>query len=259
MTDPFADNILFLDTVDSTNRYAADHFDELTDGTLVWAEEQTAGRGRLGRSWLSPRGENLYVSWVVKQIREPFFLAAAAASLAVLETLRETAKSDLSFYLKWPNDIYCGPDKVSGILSEGVVRETLRGVIVGMGININSPESTLRRTGIRAASLHSLDGRVFSLKKMIHQLAKHVCACYIMYLNDPDGLFARWKAENLLIGQELDFVLPDGRVIRSPFLDIAEDGGAVILDDGRKRIFSCGDVRIAKESLNFKTSKNKEL
>ena len=76
-----------------------------------------------------------------------------------------------------------------------------------------------------------------------------------MYLNDPDGLFARWKEENLLIGQELDFVLPDGRVIRSPFLDIAEDGGAVILDGGRKRIFSCGDVRIAKESLNFKTSK----
>lgn len=255
MIDSPADNILFLNTVDSTNRYASDHFDELADGTLVWAEEQTAGRGRLGRSWLSPKGENLYVSWVVKQIREPLFLAAAAASLAVLETLREAADNDLSFYLKWPNDIYCGPDKVSGILSEGVVRETLRGVIVGMGININSPEATLKQTGIRAASLHSLDGRVFSLKKMILRLAKHVCECYIMYLNDPDGLFARWKEENLLIGQELDFVLPDGRVIRSPFLDIAEDGGAVILDGGRKRIFSCGDVRIAKESLNFKTSK----
>ena len=252
MTGSPAENILFLNTVDSTNLYASDHFDELTDGALVWAEEQTAGRGRLGRKWISPKGENLYVSWVIKQLREPLFLAAAAASLAVLETLRETAPGGHGFYLKWPNDIYCGLDKIGGILSEGVAGKTIRGIIVGMGINVNSPAETLKQTGIRAVSLHTLAGHVFSLKKMILLLAKHIRSCYIMYLNDPDGLFARWKAENLLIGRELDFVLPDGRVIRSPFLDIAEDGGAVILDDGEKRIFSCGDVRIAKDSLDLK-------
>ena len=92
----------------------------------------------------------------------------------------------------------------------------------------------------------------FSLKKMILRLAKHLRPCYSMYLNDPDGLFARWKSENLLIGRELEFVLPDGRSVRSRFLDITEDGGAAILDGGRKRIFSCGDVRIVKESLDFK-------
>ena len=251
MTSSSDENILFLKTVDSTNRYAAENFDDLADGALVWAEEQTAGRGRLGRTWLSPKGENLYVSWVVKQIRQPLFLAAAAASLAALETLREAAGGSCSFYLKWPNDIYCGPEKVAGILSEGVVvRETLRGVVVGMGINVNSSAETLSRTGIRAASLRTLTGRVFSLKKMIPELAKHVRSCYITYLNDPNGLFLRWKAENRLIGRELDFVLPNGRVIRSRFLDIAEDGGAVILDGGERRIFSCGDVRIAKDSMD---------
>ena len=254
MTGSPAENILFLNTVDSTNRYASDHFDELADGTLVCAEEQTAGRGRLGRTWLSPKGENLYVSWVVKQLQEPFFLAAAAASLAALDALREAAGGAVPFYLKWPNDIYCGQDKIAGILSEGVARETLRGIVVGMGINVNSPMETLEQTGIRAASLHTLTGRVFSLKKMIVQLAKHVRSCYITYLNDPNGLFLRWKTENRLIGQELDFVLPDGRVIRSRFLDIAEDGGAVIMDGGRRRNFSCGDVRIAKDSLDLKKS-----
>lgn len=253
-------DILSLETVDSTNRYAVDYFDDLADGTLVWAEEQTAGRGRLGRTWLSPKGENLYVSWVVKQLREPLFLAAAAASLAALETLREAADgSSPPFYLKWPNDIYCGEAKIAGILSECVVRETLRGVVVGMGINVNSPESTLRQTGIRAASLHTLTGRVFSLKKMIPQLAKHIHSCYITHLNDPDGLFLRWRSENRLIGRELDFVLPDGRVIRSRFLDIAEDGGAVILDGGERRKFSCGDVRISKDSLDDEKQNDREI
>lgn len=257
MTEDPGLDILFLQTVDSTNRYAVEHFDELSDGTLVWAEEQTAGRGRLGRIWISPKGENLYVSWVVRQLKEPYFLAAAAASLAALETLREAAGGICPLYLKWPNDIYCGQEKIAGILSECVVRETICGMVVGMGINVNSSAETLKRTGIRAASLHTVTGRFFSLKKMIPQLAKQVRSCYIKYLSDPDGLFLRWKEENRLIGRELDFVLPDGRVIRSRFLDIAEDGGAVILDGGKRRVFSCGDIRIVKGSLTDKNTNGK--
>ena len=62
-------NVLELESVDSTNTYAKNNFDELPDGTLVVAEEQTAGRGRLERKWISPAGKNIYASLVMKNIK----------------------------------------------------------------------------------------------------------------------------------------------------------------------------------------------
>ena len=76
-------NLLELETVDSTNTYAKNNFDVLADGTLVCAEMQTAGRGRLGRHWISPAGTSIYASLVMKRIDQPFY-ATAAASLAAL-------------------------------------------------------------------------------------------------------------------------------------------------------------------------------
>ena len=75
-----------LDEVDSTNTYAKLHFEGLPDGALISADCQTAGRGRLDRKWYSPRGVNIYASFVMKQISNPFY-ATIVASISVLDTL----------------------------------------------------------------------------------------------------------------------------------------------------------------------------
>lgn len=243
------EKILFLDRVDSTNLYAKRHFAELEDGVLVAAGEQTAGMGRQGRRWLSPAGENICASYVMKHVREPY-LATAAASLAVLKTLREYDR-DSSYYLKWPNDVYCGMDKICGILSEGVLRRGgggFDGVIAGMGININSTADTLSGAG-HAVSLRMRTGSVFSVKKVLSSLAKYLSACYIKYLNTPEQMYSEWKAENLLIGRMLEFETPDGLKFRAELHDLSRTGDAVLLPaDGVVRIFSCGDVRIMKDT-----------
>ncbi len=101
---------IHLETVDSTNTYARENFDRFPDATLITAGKQTAGRGRLGRKWVSPENQNIYASFLMKEISQPFY-ATIVSSLAVLRTLRATVP-DIDCYIKWPNDIYVGHAKI---------------------------------------------------------------------------------------------------------------------------------------------------
>lgn len=242
--------VIFLEEVDSTNRYAKDNFSMLPDGTLVTAERQTAGRGRQGRTWLSPSGENIYASWIMKNTHE-LYLSTAAGSLAVLETLREYAP-DQEFFLKWPNDIYVDHNKICGILTESVLGPgySVEGVVVGLGININS-EMEIFEGLPPAASLYTLTGKRFSIKNIVFSLAKNLLTCYITYLSDPDQLFERWKTENRLIGQELEFEPASGEPFRAIFRDVLRSGEAILETEHGLEQFSCGDVRIIKDSIKF--------
>ena len=107
------------------------------EGTVVFAEEQAHGRGRLGREWHSPAGENLYFSLVLRPPRPPHELPplTLAAGLAVFDLLRARA---LQPELKWPNDVLLGGKKVAGVLTEmSAEAERVLHVVVGVGLNVN--------------------------------------------------------------------------------------------------------------------------
>ena len=132
-------HILKLESVDSTNTYAADHFDTLNDGTLVVAETQTSGHGRLGRKWHSPRG-NIYASFVMKDLFGEPFHATMVSSLAVLSVLNDLVPGH-GAYIKWPNDIYAADKKICGMLIEHTLCGANLSVSTsGIGININQKE-----------------------------------------------------------------------------------------------------------------------
>jgi BirA family biotin operon repressor/biotin-[acetyl-CoA-carboxylase] ligase len=131
-----------LDSVPSTNdaaralaRVGAAH------GTAVVAEEQTRGRGTKGRSWHSPRGRGLYVSFILRwddprELGGAFALLPLAAGLAAADAVLESA--GVSPGLKWPNDLVWERKKLGGILTESVFREKAPGfAVVGVGINVN--------------------------------------------------------------------------------------------------------------------------
>ncbi len=134
----------YFDRVDSTNTVA--HrlaTDGTPEGTVVIADSQTKGRGRLGRSWASPARRNLYVSVILR----PAIAAAAAPPLslvvgvAVTETIRDWAPQAV---LKWPNDVLIDRRKVSGVLTEMEADDGwVRFVIVGIGVNVNSTADDL--------------------------------------------------------------------------------------------------------------------
>ena len=108
---------LRLDEVDSTNTYAKQHFRELGDGGAVSAVRQTAGRGRVGRKWLSADGLDITASFVFQKLDQPFY-AGVITGIAAIEMLQEHAPEAAAFF-KWPNDIYVNCAKLSGMLSEG--------------------------------------------------------------------------------------------------------------------------------------------
>ena len=128
--------IICLDVVDSTNSEARRRAPQETHGTIILSEEQTAGRGRQGRSWLSPRGKGIWMSLILKPDitaeKVPQFTQIAAAALCqALEN-----KGLKSLEIKWPNDILVNSKKISGILTEmqskgNAVEHVILGIEIG--------------------------------------------------------------------------------------------------------------------------------
>lgn len=244
------DKIVWFDELDSTNRYAADNFDGLSDGSLVVASSQTAGKGRHQRNWVSPPDQNVYASFVVKNFRRSPHMASLIGSLGVLDTL-ELEAPGLEAWLKWPNDVYCGERKIAGLLCESVCRGGVPvGVIIGIGLNVNMPGEALAAIDQPATSVFNETGRKLILKKVIKTLAKCLCARYSIGSICMEELFSEWKRRNFVLGRQVEIVTDrDGQLIRGKVIDFGSDGQLIVESgDGVCELFS-GDVRIDKASL----------
>ena len=256
--------LLHLPEVDSTNRYAVRHQQELADGTLIVADSQSAGRGRRGRTWISPAGCNIYATLLIKNPAPQVFLAGALMGLAGEAALRELLP-DAPFFLKWPNDIYCRDRKIAGILCEGCgfVKGRLSGIAAGIGININLTQEDVDAIDLPATSLRLLAGHEFALKKVLETLEKKLIEYYIIYSKSPEELFLRWKNANRLMGQKLELIRETGEVVQGIFADIAEDGNLILDCDGKLQCFCSGDVRVRRDSIDWKklecTRNNREV
>lgn len=135
--------LLHLDKTDSTNSHLTrllDAHEELEEGFTIWVDSQTAGRGQIGNTWLSEKGENLLFSVLLKpanvKISEQFYISEAVA-VALLKTLKTIFPSE-DFSVKWPNDIYFKEKKIAGILIENsLMGGEISHAIVGVGLNVN--------------------------------------------------------------------------------------------------------------------------
>jgi BirA family transcriptional regulator, biotin operon repressor / biotin---[acetyl-CoA-carboxylase] ligase len=231
------------DTVGSTN-------DEATrlarsgaeQGTLVWALEQTAGRGRRGREWVSPRG-NLYASLVLRPVcqlehaAQLGFVAALAvgdALAALVPGLREPA-------LKWPNDVLVGGRKIAGVLLESEIGENARlaFLIVGVGINLVSAPTDAE---FPATSILGEGHRPPEPVAMLDSFVPHFdswARCWRVEGFAP--VRSAWRARARGLGEPIRVRL-ETMTLHGRFADI-DHQGALLLDtpDGRRRI-SAGDV-----------------
>ena len=241
---------LRLDEVDSTNTYAKQHFFELPDGSVISARRQTAGKGRVGRKWLSGDGLDITASFLFKNLQQPF-LAGAVTGVAAIELLQEVCP-EISPFLKWPNDIYVKHFKLAGMLSEAVWEQgKIACVICGIGLNVNSGNDLLSCAGQPAVSLYSLVQKNFNVDFLIERLVKIVNRYYIICQQYPQDVFAKWREYNRLIGHEIEVVDPSGKVMQGVFCDVSPDGAMIFEQNGKSELFSCGDVKINAQSLDF--------
>ena len=176
--------IIALDETTSTNTHATELIKQgnVTEGTVVWAQYQTLGRGQYGNTWLAQRGKNLTFSLVI----HPNFLAAdkqfylsKITSLAVLGMLTEyLPASQYDIQIKWPNDILVNKHKIAGILIESILRgNSLQSSAIGLGLNVNQQDfGDLTKA---ATSLSVLLKKEFDLTSVLALFCKHFEALYL--------------------------------------------------------------------------------
>jgi BirA family biotin operon repressor/biotin-[acetyl-CoA-carboxylase] ligase len=240
--------IIWLDSVDSTNLYAINNFAGLPDGTAVAAHTQTAGRGRLGRKWLATPGQNICLSYVIKHPVEPFYHASAVVSLAALKTIRaELAVPGL--WIKWPNDIYYKDKKIAGVLCEGKIQDgKIIGIVAGIGINVNTPQSALDLIDQPATSMAVIAAQNFNVTQVAELLVKALDECCQAWRNDPAVIFQDWKNENRLIGKTVEAEY-QGSMVTGKITDINDDGSVTFTHGHHNYCLISGDIRIIKSSL----------
>lgn len=158
---------VYLSTVGSTNTWAKEHVDELDCDalTVITAEEQTAGRGRFKRVWVSPKGCNLYVTYVffVKNLEIPLGNLPQVLALSAYKAIENGVS------IKWPNDLVIGNKKLGGILCEVVEAKNSYAIVIGLGVNINMPLSLLEGIDRPATSLIMEPEETLNLKEEIHK------------------------------------------------------------------------------------------
>lgn len=248
-TTRFGRQAYCYESVGSTNDLARDLAREgAPEGTVVVAEAQTRGRGRLGRVWLAPAHSCLLFSLLFR----PTLPAASAFRLTMLSSVAAAMAvervCEIRPAIKWPNDLLIGGKKVAGILSEGsAVADRLAYAIVGIGLNVNFDPAAFPEIAAVATSLQAETGREVSRLAVLQALLNELEAGY-PYLEpapgEADRLWAEWRSRLGTLGQQVT-VTEGERKVHGRAEDVAPDGSLVLRqDDGSTIAIAVGDVTL---------------
>jgi len=235
-------------SIDSTNNLAKKLAAQgAPEGTLVIAEEQTAGKGRLGRQWIAPFGLGIWFSLILRPKITPSQASQITilVSLALQESIVEL--TGLPAQVKWPNDLLIGEKKAVGILVEmSGEMDTVNYLVVGIGINVNlSLEDFPRELQSKATSLKEEKGEAVDRLQLIWLFLKKL-ENYYDFLRQGDylGLLEKWKKISCTLGRWIRVTAPSERW-EGKAVDVTP-GGALILQlaDGTTKEITAGDVSL---------------
>jgi BirA family transcriptional regulator, biotin operon repressor / biotin---[acetyl-CoA-carboxylase] ligase len=237
--------VCFAET-DSTNHRAALLAEGgAKDGTVIVAEAQSAGKGRLGRRWTSPAGVNLYLSIILRPTIAPRAapLLTFLSSLATARTIE--LESGLRPTVKWPNDVLLGGCKVAGLLNEmNAETERVNYVILGIGVNLNmTQEQFPADLRYPATSLALTLQRPVDRVRFCRRLLGEIDSLYRDYPAGQEAILAGWLAYFDLLDQKVVVEEPS-RTIVGIVTGIAADGALLLaLENGGSERILAGDVR----------------
>ncbi len=242
-------NVLYYPTIGSTNDVAREVAGRgAPEGTLVIADEQTAGKGRLGRRWLAPPGTSLLMSLLFYPDLAPSQAQRLTmlCSLAVVDGIR--AVTGLRPQLKWPNDILINYKKVGGILTEtGVTGDHLDYVVVGIGLNVNLEVSRIQEIAATATSLWQELGREVPRLRLLQEILERVEGRY-QRLEAGESPYEEWASNLVTLGRRVRVTTPEGQ--EEGWAEGVDEDGALILrrGDGSMVLIAAGDVTLRAET-----------
>jgi BirA family biotin operon repressor/biotin-[acetyl-CoA-carboxylase] ligase len=236
---------LFYETLGSTMDTAFElGLKGFPEGTAVFAESQTSGRGRLGRSWFSPKEKGIYLSLLLR----PEFLPQGAPKITLMTavSISEAIKkiTGLSVLIKWPNDIVVGGKKLTGILTElNAEADKIKFVNIGIGINVNSSKSFLP---LDATSLKEEIGTEVSRIELAREVLRAIESNYFLLKEKGfKPILEKWKTSSAILGKRIE-INSQNRVICGEAQDIDMDGALLVRQDTGfiERVLSGDVVRI---------------
>lgn len=239
-------HLLTYDVLDSTNDEAkrlagagASH------GAVVWAKRQTAGRGRLGREWVSAEG-NLFAT-VLLSPSAPLAQCAQlsfVAALAVADTIAGIVPQPEHVRCKWPNDVLVSGKKIAGVLLESFTAKELIGerqwVAVGIGINVDSfPEHVLfPATSLREAGVELISAKIV-LSRLVHNFIARYDQCEASRFA---AIRKAWQDRAFHLGDAIEIIVGEER-LTGTFAGVDDDGQLLLRDENNKsRSIAAGDV-----------------
>ena len=235
--------IVYLPSVDSTNRRARQLAAEgAPHGTLVIADEQTAGRGRRGRGWISPAGEGVFMSLILRPQSHPSEVARLSMQTALAVALSIAQTTGLDARIKWPNDIVCGGRKVCGMLLEmNADEQAVHDVVAGIGINVHQTQFApeIEKT---ASSLDLLSGqrvcRAALLRAFLEAFERAEA------LAAQGALMDAYRARSATLGQRVQVIAPAGSFTGTA-LEVTDSGSLIVEDEeGQRREVLAADVSV---------------
>jgi BirA family biotin operon repressor/biotin-[acetyl-CoA-carboxylase] ligase len=243
----FGRNIVFREVTDSTNILTKDLAARgAPEGTLVVCNEQKRGKGRMGRVWISPAGENLLFSLLLRPKVDPrrVFVLTMLLALAAIDAVASVTR--LQAVIKWPNDLYVGLKKLGGILTEFSLQgRALEDVVLGLGLNVNWSPSADEGMLYPATSLKAETGERISRGPLLVLILKRFEAFYQeMTTGDVEKFYTRWNRSSLILGKQVEIDTNKDKVVgRASRID--RDGSLIILrEGGREERVVCGDVSV---------------
>jgi len=234
--------IRYFDSIPSTMDLATElGIQGLPEGTLVVAEAQTKGRGRLGRIWFSPKYKGIYLSLILRPKISPNHspLLTLLSAVSICEAINTAVGLDAR--IKWPNDILIQQKKVGGILTElSAEMDEIRFVVLGIGMNVNNDKKTLPA---QATSLKEQKKEAINRIELLQELLRRIEINYLLFQQKGnESIVDKWRQYSLTLGKRVRIV-SHRKHIEGEALDIDSDGGLLLRgDSGLIQKVMAGDV-----------------
>ena len=239
-----------FDVLQSTNVTAVAFAKEgAPEGTVIVAERQEGGRGRMHRVWSSPKG-GLWFTIILRPQIDPQFVAQVTllAGVAVVRALRKLYATE-EIMIKWPNDLLLNGKKVCGILSEMQLNEngSIDYAIVGIGVNVDlNPQAFPEDLRNTAASLNASFGKNYTCTAVLDNILQEFASLYRDWLKEgAQVILELWKKLNCTLNRRV-FVKDNDEVIFSGEVVAINEAGAIIVrnEEGESQSFDFGEISI---------------
>lgn len=239
--------ILYYEQLDSTNTKLIELAKEAAEhGTVVVADKQTAGKGRRGRNWESPEGENLYMSLLLRPdiLPEKAPMLTLVMAYSVAKVVRDLGFSDVK--IKWPNDLVLSGKKICGILTEMQLRgQHIDSVIIGVGVNINTT-SFSEEIKDKATSLFLESGEKYNREQLIEAILENFAQDYDRFVEIQNLSFLQEEYNGMLINCGREVIIQEPEKKYTAWACGINKNGELLVEteDGRKEAIYAGEVSV---------------